>query len=259
MIQYSTTLKNPYYFLTDNVLFAIGNLQDEDKCGKKLVSYKQTLDKDNTPITIDVKKGEKYMDEHHEMETATSDKTVNVYGNELNHTACSSVFPHFSVTYQYVNGEENGEPETVTVVMNYYLQGMISVGDKYTNGKFVRNNEHSKTGDTNYLTEFQNSIKEDIAKYVEKGYSLDEIKKTIPHWYFASNIDHNFDVNGKKMTLKSVSDDITQITDEVLMTEIYKKINEMSVSFSNKKLETYGKKLKTESETIVTDNTVQTL
>lgn len=259
MIQYSTTLNNPYYFVTESVLFAIGNAQDEDKCGKKLVSYKQLVDKNNTPVTQDVKKGETYLDENHDLKIAESNKTVNVYGDELNHTKCSAVFPHFKVTYQYNEGEEGGEQTTNTVVFDYYLQSMIAVGDKFSSNTFVMNNKHTGSGDTTYLAAFQNSIKEDIANYVEKGFSLEDIKNVVPNWYFASNVGQEFDVNGKKMQLVSVSNDITQISDDDLMDEIYKKINEMTVKFANERLNVYEKELKDDSETIVTKSKVKNI
>lgn len=258
MIDYKATLDNPFYFISDGILFKISNTQDQDKCGKHKVTYNPLLDSDKQPLTKDVKKDEIYLDEHHDEQKASADGTKTVYGNELNHTECAKTFPHFEVNYTYTQGTDENQT-TTPVQIHYYLQSMIEVGDKFTNNTFVRNNVHTSENDVDYITEFQNSIKKDIKDYAESGYTLEQIKNLVPHWYLTSNIDEEFKIYGKKMKFVSVSSNITQMTDEQLMDEIYKAINDLSVKFIDNKLSNYGKKLKRDNEDkviIVTKNSV---
>ena len=337
MIRYTTTLKNPYYFIADNILFNISEKQDADKCGQHLVTYKQSVDKDNNPIFKTVKNGGYYLDEHHNklINESGSEIMVPLYGDKVDDEECEKIFPNFKIGYYML---ENGilKYEYIT----YYLQDLIAVGDRYINDAFVRNNIHNnddtqdinkyrfyhwngneyeniviiskeeipeieeeeyikhgdgiyhwngneyemievvektempeveeeeyikiyiysdplapdmtnydeiqevQSVDTPYAVEFLNSIIGDIEKYVKAGYSFESIKKTLPHWLFQSNYDEEYKINGKKMRLYYVSNNIRQFTDDDLLNEIYKVINKLVVEFSDKKLSVYDKRMK---------------
>jgi len=258
MITISKTLENPYYFFADKVLFKIGDEQDEDKCGKYLVTYESVKDKDNNVVKRTVKKGDYYLDEKHNTIQNNGNNTIEVtlYGTELNHTECAKVFPHFDVNYTYNDGTEE-DPVTKQYTVHYYMQGMIAVGDKWdeTNKKFIRNNLHYNTGDTTYMNEFSESIKKEIEKYIKDGKSIEQIKKIMPHWCFAANKNKVFDVNGKEMTFVDTSSDFTPLTDANLQTKFYEVINKMVKDYANSLLETEGKELTQDAISISNENT----
>jgi len=280
MIQYTTTLKNPYYFTTSNVLFKISNIQDNDECGTHLVFYKKLLDKNGQVMKKSVKKGEYYLDKNHNSIKSETNQEVDVYGNELDHEknvdyqngweekAGAFKYSYFKVTYQTVPDPDDENQNTETFEKYYYLQNMIEIGDSFDNNHFFkRNNNHSSnaSADTSYINEFSNSIKEDIKKMVRNGSSKEQIMKNIPNWFFESNVgdsEKTFIVDKKKVIITNVSfadttNDKLQISDNDLDGLIIDTINEDTVKFANEKLKNISKKLS--NETIVTKNNIVNL
>ena len=139
MVKYTTTLKNPFYFITNEVLFNINEKQDNDECGQHLVTYKQSLDKDGNPIYKTARSGTYYLDEHHNkiLNDSGSDISYVVYGDVVDNEKCKDIFPSFDVVYYQNTGTINYE--TIT----YYIQDLIADGDKFIDGKFVRNDIHN--------------------------------------------------------------------------------------------------------------------
>ena len=249
MISYKQVLKNPYYFFTNNTLFKISDYQDSDKCGKRLVTYLAMRDSGGNIKKQKVAPKGYYLDEHkmEKCNEGNSEISVTVYSTEMNHVECTKVFPYFSVTYDTVPGE--GE-EVERIVLYYYLQDMISVGDTFSSNKFVRNNLHTESGDTSYLDEFKNSIDDDIKHLASKGYSIDSIKESLPHWYFSSNNGQEFTVYGKKMKLVSVTG-ISQMNDSILNNMYEESVKNTLIKYGNELLSSSGKEISDLSITFV--------
>ena len=337
MIKYTKTLRNPYYFIADDILFKISENQDTDGCGQHLVTYQQNVDKNGEKVFTTVRNGRYYFDEHHNKikNDSGGDVIVPSYGDKLNDEECKKIFPYFEVGYYYMEGNNIRYEDNVT----YYIQDLIAVGDRFINGTFVRNNIHNNDDsdttedeskyyhwngetyvelfftkkeelpneesdeyikvnndffhwnettydliefndfetlpdtnegeyirvtnndnsltpdmeglidneeekDTPYIVEFTNSILKDIEKYVKSGYSFDKVKNAAPYWFLESNYGKEYTVNGKKMILFYVSNNIKQLSDNDLMDNIYETINKMVVDYADKLLKPYDLRMK---------------
>ena len=178
MIQYSTTLKNNYYFFTNNVIYNdsdyehindgilinIDSNQDKDNCGLHLVTYLPKLDNTGHVETQEVRNGAVYLDQHHtQIVNKTGDTiTVPVYSDNLDHEECKKIFPNFIIGY-YDDSTETPTFEYVT----YYLQNMIEIGDRFIDGTFVRNNIHNNIDN---LNPEDSSEGEEIEPDIEESY-----------------------------------------------------------------------------------------
>ena len=261
MLQYSQSLRNPFYFFTDNILFKIDSEQDNDGCGNHLVTYQQSTDKNGQPITKTVKIGDRYLDETHTLRKALSNMEVPVYSDDLDLAKCRKVFPNFVVNYETVPDE--GETEVTQFSKTYFIQNAIAVGDKCQaiDGerilvKFVMNNVHDDESDTDYLSYFRDGIAEDIQNYFKKGYDINKIKASMPYWVFKSNVDNEYLVDGKKVKFTGL-EGFALITEDEMWDGLYKRIETDTNEFANKKLAAYGKKIKIENTIIINKDTVK--
>lgn len=248
MLQYSQSLRNPFYFFTDNILFKIGSEQDNDGCGDHLVTYQQSTDKNGQPITKTVKTGDTYLDDTHTSRKASSNMEVPVYGDDLDLVKCRKVFPKFVVNYETV--PDGAETEATQFSKTYFIQNAIAVGDKCKpiDGEevlveFVMNNEHTDDSDTDYLSYFRDGIAEDIQNYFKKGYDINKIKASMPYWVFESNVDNEYLVDGKKVKFTGL-EGFAPITEDEMWNSFYKRIESDTIDFADKKLAAYGKKVK---------------
>lgn len=237
MITPKSTLKDLYYFVNDSVVYDIKQTNDDDNCGIYVVEYK-TEEKE-------VKKGDIYLDHNHNKVTAEEDATVQAGTNELNDVLDYTIFPSFFVTY--TEKTEGAEPKT----KYYWLQDMIKDGDKYSGGKFTINTAHGES----YMKVFEDSIKADIDRYVEKGYTYETIKSVMPYYVFAEDGDE-VNINGQTVVFNSVTGLDLDIDEEYVQERIYAIINEKTVKYANGLLKEHGKKLAEEMPDWVNSTTV---
>jgi hypothetical protein len=200
----NTSLKNPYYFIKDGVIFNIlTNNSQKDPCGKHYKTF-------DTEIK-NVKKGTTYYDKNGNIKIAEEDGNVevslNTMLNEATITANKSVFPFFEIKYK------NKNEDIKTII--YWLDDYISDGDKMVNNKFVKtiHNEDEETEIT-FLEFYKKECLNRMLKNVLTGMSLDNVKKSNPFLF----INTKTKINGEEVTI--IESDL-QVTDEEI-NEIFK-------------------------------------
>lgn len=161
--------------------------------------------------------------------------------NEVNKTETAKIFPCFTVTYK---------KGTETIIQYYWLQDMISDGDKYIDNKFIMNT-HGETGKT-YLSVFQETFTNEIKNYIKKGRSIKDIKSKFPHYCFATH-DYEY-VKGFKY--ESVTG-FTPLTDDQLQSLIIESTNEMVIDYANGLLNKNNLKVKDDVTLLTKDDTEQ--
>lgn len=201
-----TTLNNPYYFIKDNIIFNISDFNtQEDPCGK----HYKTFDTE----TRNLKKGTYYTDKNGNWKITTQDGNVQVglktAAKQATITANKSVFPYFDVTYQY----KDGKTETIT----YWLDDLITDGDKVSNGKFKNKTIHTKDTETTitYVDFYKKQCLMSMAENTIQGMTLDIIKANNPLLFIGSNVK----INGSEATvtasgIAATEDEITNIFKE---------------------------------------------
>ena len=241
-----TTLNNPYYFVRNDIVYNINFNQDKDGCGEHMVTY-ETVEKELNP-------GDHYYDEKGDYQTVTSAGYYSVKdGNKLNNIECANVFPHFIVNYT----DENNE----TLQVYYYLQDMIQDGDKFEGGKFVQDERHGN----GYIDVFMSEVRDEIAKMVNSGKTMEEIKKALPHYYFepSGNPDedkYSIVVDGCKKVnvtyngIQSEEDGFSPISEDQITDIVLAVANQHTIICANDVLEGYGMKIST--DTLVDENNI---
>ena len=181
----NTTLRNPYYFVKDGIIFDIStsNVQ-EDPCGK----HYKTFDTE----TVSLKKGTYYLDKNGNRKLTEKDGNFEVSLKTAKETATinanKAVFPYFDVTYKY----ENGNTETIT----YWLDNLISDGDKMNGNKFQNKTVHEKDGDIQipYVEFFKKQCLNKMAINASQGMTLDILKSNNPLLFVGTEMK----INGTK-------------------------------------------------------------
>lgn len=272
MITPKTTLKNPYYFFNENVLYEIKDYNDDDNCGVHKVFF-VTEEKE-------VKAGDTYYDVNGNKVVATEDGTVAASTGAIDEEKSLGIFPGFYVQYDVVSEELYGQKKY------YWLQDMIADGDTIDGeGKFLINQNHGN--DTNkrivpgasvtdngdigpvshdfidggsldaaggsenegnaeitYMSKFIDSVNKDLTFYTERGYSVNEIKQKMPYYVFEHEESEEILINGKKATNVQVSSEFfTPVSDEKLLEGAYDVINLQAMDFADSKLKKFGKKV----------------
>ena len=141
MITPKTTLKNPYYFFNENVLYEIKDYNDDDNCGVHKVFF-VTEEKE-------VKSGDTYYDVNGNKVVATEDGTVAASTGAIDEEKSLGIFPGFYVQYDVVSEELYGQKKY------YWLQDMIADGDTIDGeGKFLINRKGRKDKKIHWNSKF---------------------------------------------------------------------------------------------------------
>lgn len=219
MIKPTKSLIDLYYFINDDVIYNISSSNDKDECGEKKVVYTEN--------------------------------------NKIDWVASADIFPSFKVSYTVENNE--------TIDVYYFLQNLIEDGDKFVGGEFV--NQHPQKDEDgeplspipSYLDLFNDSVKQDISIYVDRGYTVEKIKQLLPGYIFAIGEEDECvtfcDNDGKKYTGKlSGVEGIATYDDGDIMELVYKTLNEKAKEYTNGILKPYGKQLKKEVDIVIEEN-----
>ena len=216
-----TSLKNPYYFVKDSVIFNISTTNsDEDPCGK----HYKTFDTE----TKNLKKGTYYFDKNGNRKLTTQDGNVEVSLNTAYKaatiTANKSVFPYFDVTYKY----NDNSTETVT----YWLDDLIEDGDKLTSNKFKNKTIHTETGDTtiSYVEFYKKQCLKKLADEITEGITLENLQSNNPFLFVGAKTK----LNGSDVTVTSSG---IVASDEEISNILIEKIK----TYGDKLLEVFGK------------------
>ena len=208
-----TTLKNPYYFTKDNVIFKISDSNpSEDNCGKH---YKK-FDTEQKQL----KKGSPYFDINCNPKIAENDGAYTVAMKTAVKTATvtanKAVFPYFDVTYTYM---KNGTNTTETTT--FWLDDLIEVGDKMTSGKFQNKTIHKGTTETTqtYVAYFKAQYIDNIVKDIINGVSFDLVKANNALAF----VDQETMINGNKVKITQTG---IEATTEDILNAIRDKVKE---------------------------------
>lgn len=225
-------LRNPYYFIRDNVVYEISDKQDADGCGKHYVTY--------VTKPTELKKGAKYLDVNGTMQVAEADGTYNVSNGNIDLTETPKMSPNF-LTFPwacitYVE-EEGGKPKKEYLWLDY----LIEDGDKVTVvnrvEKFVINDKHSE-GANSYVGLYKQQLINEFKARVKNGYAIAEIKKRMPE-YVIANANDTILVNGKKVIFQSITDSDNvglHFTDEDMEDYVYEAYKEQIIAYANRLL-----------------------
>lgn len=127
-------LKNPYYFVEDNVIYDISDKQDADNCGKHLVTYKTASL--NGSDKVFVKKGNKYINANGTQTVAPSDGYYPVSTGQIDVDANKTVFPWICLNYKT-------DVKSPTRQEYLWLDYLIDDGDRFDGNNFVMNKKHA--------------------------------------------------------------------------------------------------------------------
>lgn len=212
----NTTLKNPYYFVKNGLIFEIStNNTQEDPCGKHYKTF-------DTEIKA-LKKGDYYFDKNNTQKIAEEDGDFEVClkTTEKQETkeANKAVFPYFEVTYQY---KESGNIKTIT----YWLDDLISDGDEMNGTKFENKTVHTKDGETtiSYVEFYKQQCLSKMAEDAVKGMTEDLLKSSNPFLFVGAETK----INGVKAT----------VTESTIAATEQEKMDAMKV-----KIKEYGDKI----------------
>lgn len=222
----NTTPKNLYYFVKNKVIFNIStNNLDNDPCGKLYKVF------DTETKTLE--KGDKYYDKNGNLKEAESDGEYEVSlgtcVDDTTITANKAIFPNFTVTYQYLSGDNKGESESVV----YWLDDLISDGDIMSEGgKFEKKTIHK--GETEeqikYVDFFQKSYINRMVDDVMNGMTLEQVRNNNPFLFV--NAETNINGCKAKVTASTIV-----ATEEQKQNAIMEKIKE----YGDKLLEIFDK------------------
>lgn len=248
-------LSNPYYFVKNNTIFKISSTNEtNDSCGKHYVTY-------TTNPESSVKKGDTYIDLHGDRVTADEDKTGVVSTGIIDAAESAKTFPHFKVT------EDGDETENAYY---FWLDDFIEDGDVLktvdNTPKFMKTkhtDDDNEPEEVDFAEDYVNDIKMKIVKSIISGKSFEDAIRSYPAFLFAETGD-SIKLDGKTVEVKDVksSFSITSlpvIAKADLEETIYGLINEMVVNYANGLLKTVDKKLKDETEELVTQENTEAI
>lgn len=225
-------LRNPYYFIRDNVVYEISDKQDADGCGKHYVTY--------VTKPTELKKGAKYLDVNGTMQVAEADGTYNVSNGNVDLTETPKMSPNF-LTFPwacitYVE-EEGGKPKKEYLWLDYLIEDGDKVEVVNRVEKFVINDKHSE-GANSYVGLYKQQLINEFKARVKNGYAIAEIKKRMPE-YVIANANDTILVNGKKVIFQSITDSDNvglHFTDEDMEDYVYEAYKEQIIAYANRLL-----------------------
>ena len=242
-------LKNPYYFIKNNVVYEISENQDADNCGQHYVTFKVVSLTGNDKIFV--KKDDRYLDVHGTPTVAPTDGYYEVNTGVLNIEQNKLVFPWICIKYK-----ENADSETVKEEY-LWLDYMIDDGDTFDGTKFVMNTTHAPE-EGSYVEAYKEAILAQIGLYFANGYTEEDIKRNFPEYLFAEEND-KITVNNKKVYFVDVTTSADgvemNISEEDMFEAFYKYCNEQVVAYANRLLKKHNKKLK--DTVIISEQTVE--
>lgn len=250
-------LKNPYYFIKDNVVYEISNNQDADNCGQHLVTFKTTSLDGNDRVFV--KEGEKYLDLHGTPTIANRSGYYRVSTGQIDVDANKLVFPWICIEYK-VNKDD---AETTQEYL--WLDYLIEDGDTFDGTKFVMNEDHAPENGS-YVAFYKESILKQIGLYYANGYSDNDIERSFPDYLFAeqygedipSNSKPNVTIDNKKVYLVGIttSENVSlTVTEEEMLSAFYEYCNTQVIAYANRLLKRQDKKLR--STIVVSEETVE--
>jgi len=225
-------LKNPYYYVNDNVLYAISDTQmdenlaeiEDKRIGEHLVVY--------VTEEQELAKGTKYRDLHNDEQTALVDGLYQVSTNKINVEECKAIFPYCTVSYE--------DDDSNTYEEIYWLQDYIKVGDKFVNG-------HFESYHSDYQKDYENKAIVEIGKLIDKGTNLNQIISKFPYYIFDSAmIEDKVKINtedGQKMVTYNGVEGVTTKSTKDMKDIIAKSVQDKTVAFANQKLDAYNLKV----------------
>lgn len=253
-------LKNPYYFIKNNVVYEISENQDADNCGQHYVTYQVTSLTNEDKVFV--KKGDKYLDVHGTPTVAPIDGYYQVSTGKLDIEANKAVFPWICVEYKT-------KPEDRETKSEYlWLDYLIDDGDSFDGTKFTMNQQHAPENGS-YVEYFREQVLDKIGLYLANGYTDVDIKRSFPDYLLAEqygenipeNATANITVDGKKVYLVNVTTSSENenfemgVSEEDMFEAFYKYCNEQVIVYANRLLRKYNKKLK--DTVIVSEETVE--
>lgn len=253
-------LKNPYYFIKNNVVYEISENQDADNCGQHYVTYQVTSLTNEDKVFV--KKGDKYLDVHGTPTVAPIDGYYQVSTGKLDIEANKAVFPWICVEYKTKPGDRETKSEYL------WLDYLIDDGDSFDGTKFTMNQQHAPENGS-YVEYFREQVLDKIGLYLANGYTDVDIKRSFPDYLLAEqygenipeNATANITVDGKKVYLVNVTTSSENenfemgVSEEDMFEAFYKYCNEQVIVYANRLLRKYNKKLK--DTVIVSEETVE--
>lgn len=253
-------LKNPYYFIKNNVVYEISENQDTDNCGQHYVTFNVVSLTGNDKIFV--KKGDRYLDVHGTPTVASTDGYYEVSTGVLNIEQNKLVFPWICVEYKT-------KPEDRETKSEYlWLDYLIDDGDSFDGTKFIMNQQHAPENGS-YVEYFKEQVLDKIGLYLANGYTDVDIKRSFPDYLLAEQYGENIPedatanitVDGKKVYLVNVTTSSEDenfemgVSEEDMFEAFYKYCNEQVIVYANRLLRKYNKKLK--DTVIVSEETVE--
>ena len=253
-------LKNPYYFIKNNVVYEISENQDTDNCGQHYVTFNVVSLTGNDKIFV--KKGDRYLDVHGTPTVAPTDGYYEVSTGVLNIEQNKLVFPWICVEYKT-------KPEDRETKSEYlWLDYLIDDGDSFDGTKFIMNQQHAPENGS-YVEYFREQVLDKIGLYLANGYTDVDIKRSFPDYLLAEQYGENIPedatanitVDGKKVYLVNVTTSSEDenfemgVSEEDMLEAFYKYCNEQVITYANRLLKKYNKKLK--DTVIISEQTVE--
>ena len=226
---YPQKLQNYYYFVSEGgTVFDILTRNDADNCGKHIVKYETE--------TQAVETGEYYYDETNTRVlvdgTVVTPGEKNVSTGKVDEAANSTIFPCLTITATDKDGNE--------VTHYLFFQFLINDGDDYKNSKFTK--KHGLTdGIESYDDEIVYAVNEEVMNLVQRGYTLNDIKRTLPYWVWAQ-AGETVNINGSVETIVTNEFAADNFSDAKINTAILAIVKEQVIAFADSKLAPHGKK-----------------
>lgn len=238
-----TNLRNPYYYVKSDVIFKISDKKTDmdDSCAQHYVTYVTEKKAVNA--------GDVYVNLHGDKVKASANGNVDVSTGEIKvggNDGCDKVFPHFKIT-----DSENND-------YYYWLDEFISDGDVVVDGYFKKTVHGDTEGVIDFSTYYLNGVKMKIANGMVKGDKFNKLKSSYPAYLFADAGDE-INVNGKVVTVASVTASDSEVSDFPLISEsvledtVIQLVNEKTIEFANGLLSNIGKEV-TEDNLITDEN-----
>jgi len=225
-------LKNPYYYVNDNVLYAISDSQLDEKLAE--IEDKRIGEHFVVYVTEEKElvEGEKYMDLHNDEQIASADGTYNVSTDVIDVEECKAIFPYCTVSYE--------DDDSNTYEKIYWLQDYIKVGDKFVNG-------HFESYLSNYQKDYENKVIVEVSKLIGKETQMSQIISKFPHYVFdPSLVDGQIKIDtesGQKMVNYTGASGVTTKSNDDMKEMIAESVQEKTVAFANQKLDSYNLKV----------------